>query len=418
MGQADASIRGASSIVPARDSPYAPFPSSCGNGAGRISCPGAGRRSGSDLRPRSSSSARVLPARHAEVEGLVEGVQLLGGGSPQFFAASRREGLVERRVVAQDEVLEALRERLELAADRRAWARWTRTCSGCRTVRRTTRSRISGIGPPGSRWTGSNGRSARTVAEYSAGPSRAPHRWYRSPSPMVPSGARPRPARSSAVSLTRLAEARGSVPLLDSGPEHATTGRPRAVLRTDLRAAERSPLPGPPPAGPVAAANRAGDGDRAPVGRRPDPRARTASGSISTRTTWRSSATSPTASRPSSPRVPSPSRGAIATRSLTGRGSTSSPTRPSVAARSALTRGSPTRSGTAPAPAGRPGSRAARRPDADGGSRTRDAHDGLRDAGRRCPDGPPARDPADGTQREIDVDGSMLTIGRGSTTGW
>ncbi len=54
-------------------------------------------------------AAGVLPARHAEVEGLVERVELLGRGLAIGLVARRGEGLVHGRVVGQDEVLEAAR---------------------------------------------------------------------------------------------------------------------------------------------------------------------------------------------------------------------------------------------------------------------------------------------------------------------
>ena len=57
--------------------------------------------------------AGVLPARHAEVEGLVEGVQLLGGLLAIGVAAGGRHRLVERGLVGQDEVLEAARQDLD-----------------------------------------------------------------------------------------------------------------------------------------------------------------------------------------------------------------------------------------------------------------------------------------------------------------
>ena len=59
--------------------------------------------------------ARVLPARHAEVEGLVERVQLVAGDLALFVVTGVGERLFQRRLVTQDVVLEALRERTELA---------------------------------------------------------------------------------------------------------------------------------------------------------------------------------------------------------------------------------------------------------------------------------------------------------------
>ena len=55
-------------------------------------------------------AARVLPARHAEVEGLVERVELLRRDLAVGLVARRSEGLVHGGVVGQDEVLETARQ--------------------------------------------------------------------------------------------------------------------------------------------------------------------------------------------------------------------------------------------------------------------------------------------------------------------
>ena len=55
-------------------------------------------------------AARVLPARHAEVERLVERVQLLRRDLAVGLVARRGKGLVHGRVVRQDEVLEPARD--------------------------------------------------------------------------------------------------------------------------------------------------------------------------------------------------------------------------------------------------------------------------------------------------------------------
>src|SRR6185369_6665226 len=60
-------------------------------------------------------AARVLAARHAEVERGVESIQLLAGELALVVVASSGHRLVERRVVAHDPVLHALREGLDLA---------------------------------------------------------------------------------------------------------------------------------------------------------------------------------------------------------------------------------------------------------------------------------------------------------------
>ncbi len=60
-------------------------------------------------------AARVLAARHAEVERGVEGVELLRGGLALLVAARGGHRLVERRVVAHHPVLHASAEGLELA---------------------------------------------------------------------------------------------------------------------------------------------------------------------------------------------------------------------------------------------------------------------------------------------------------------
>ena len=52
-------------------------------------------------------AARVLAARHAEVEGLVERVELLRGDLAVRLVAGGGEGFVHRRVVGHDEVLQA-----------------------------------------------------------------------------------------------------------------------------------------------------------------------------------------------------------------------------------------------------------------------------------------------------------------------
>lgn len=55
-------------------------------------------------------AARVLTAGHAEVEGLVECVQLLGRLLAIGLAAGRGHRFVQRRVVGHDEVLQAARQ--------------------------------------------------------------------------------------------------------------------------------------------------------------------------------------------------------------------------------------------------------------------------------------------------------------------
>ena len=55
-------------------------------------------------------AARVLPARHAEVEGLVERVELLRRDLAVGLVARRGEGLVHGGVVRHDEVLETARQ--------------------------------------------------------------------------------------------------------------------------------------------------------------------------------------------------------------------------------------------------------------------------------------------------------------------
>jgi hypothetical protein len=65
----------------------------------------AGKATALDLVP--AVRTRVLPAGHAEVEGLVERIELLRGDGSLVVAPSVGEGLVERRVVTQDVVLQA-----------------------------------------------------------------------------------------------------------------------------------------------------------------------------------------------------------------------------------------------------------------------------------------------------------------------
>ena len=57
--------------------------------------------------------AGVLPALHAEVEGLVEGVELVGGGLALGLAPRGGHRLVHRRVIGQDEVLQPARHDLD-----------------------------------------------------------------------------------------------------------------------------------------------------------------------------------------------------------------------------------------------------------------------------------------------------------------
>ena len=97
----------------------------------------AGQAARLDLVP--AVRAGVLPAGHAEVEGLVERVQLLRRHLALGLAAGGGHRLVHRRVVGQDEVLQAPRQDLDALEARRAGAR-IRRCSGCRIVRRTIRS--------------------------------------------------------------------------------------------------------------------------------------------------------------------------------------------------------------------------------------------------------------------------------------
>ena len=73
-----------------------------------------GRGAARSVRQRPSAvvpavAARVLAAGHAEVERRVERVELVGGELALVVAAGRGHGLVERRVVAHDPVLQALR---------------------------------------------------------------------------------------------------------------------------------------------------------------------------------------------------------------------------------------------------------------------------------------------------------------------
>ena len=77
---------------------------------------GAGQAAAVGLVP--AVAARVLAARQAEVEGLVERVELVGDGRELLLAARLGHRLGERRVVRQDEVLHALAERAHLADPR------------------------------------------------------------------------------------------------------------------------------------------------------------------------------------------------------------------------------------------------------------------------------------------------------------
>jgi hypothetical protein len=68
-------------------------------------------------------AACVLATRHAEVEGLVEGVQLLRRLLAVGLAAGRGHRLVDRRVVGHDEVLRGAGQDLEALESRRTGRR-------------------------------------------------------------------------------------------------------------------------------------------------------------------------------------------------------------------------------------------------------------------------------------------------------
>ena len=198
---------------------------------------------------------------------------------PLVVAAGRGHGLVERRVVAHDVVLEALRERLEPAElASLSWARRTRTCSGCRSVRRRTRSGSRASCP------GVRGNSARPDRRRPNG-RRVYRRGVRRPQPLVPPTRADGPARSDSAGACAdaVAERGARDVLLDSATDHATPRLPGAVLRTPLRGAVGPPVPHEAPADPAPAPRRAGHGVWSDVATATGPSCRTASPSTSRR---------------------------------------------------------------------------------------------------------------------------------------
>ena len=194
-----------------------------GNGAGRTSWP----RCGAHDRQRASTSFQQFG--HVYCRQDMQKLNVLWNASSWCdgqlavgLAAGRGHRLVHRRLVGQDEVLEAARQDLHALERACAGAR-TRRCSACHTVRRRIRSGSLSSGPRISRGRRSGRRAAQAGREYSAGSSNA-----------LPPGV-PRIARRTSW-VARSNEHSGSRtdPLVDSATDHAASHRHRAVLRTPL----------------------------------------------------------------------------------------------------------------------------------------------------------------------------------------
>ena len=128
--------------------------------------------------------ARVLAARHAEVEGLVERVELLDRLLAVVDAARVREGLVERRLIAQDVVLEAARQHLHLRHPPDFGRGRLEGVASTATL-------AEGFGEDlGHRASGGDSARRRHAAPRGSesipqGHGGTPHRWYPGPAPMV-----------------------------------------------------------------------------------------------------------------------------------------------------------------------------------------------------------------------------------------
>ena len=192
------------------------------------------------------------------------------------LAAGGGHRLVHRRVVGQDEVLQAARQDLDaLEADPRTRG-FERVAGAAPFAERFGQD--LGHRSPGYARTRVRARAPLERGESIAhGFSAPPDRGYLRADAADGHGDRTARARASGPDAT---------PLLDSATDHAAPGRHRAVLRTPLRAPVGTALPDARPAGPAPASDRARDGDRAPARRATGRSSRTASSSISTPTTW------------------------------------------------------------------------------------------------------------------------------------
>ena len=142
------------------------------NGAGMISWP----RCGAQVRQRPSALFQQLP--HVYWRQVMQKLKVAWNasswcGSPRARLVARRgHGLVERRVVAQDEFFSPSKglDALSLAPG----ARRTRTCSACRSVRRRTRSGSRASAPGARGHVGADGppNGARVYRRASSAPLR------------------------------------------------------------------------------------------------------------------------------------------------------------------------------------------------------------------------------------------------------
>ena len=116
-------------------------------------------------------AARVLAARQAEVERLVEGVELVGRRSDLFLTARIRHGLGERCIVREHEVAHALAERAHPAEPRLARCRRLEGVAGAAPLaERLGEDFRQVLSPPGNGQIELPGRTpSRAGPEYSLG---------------------------------------------------------------------------------------------------------------------------------------------------------------------------------------------------------------------------------------------------------
>ena len=163
--------------------------------------------------------AGVLPALHAEVEGLVEGVELVGRDLALGLAPCGGHRLVHRGAVGQHEVLEPARHHLHaLEAQLRTggFERVARATSFAERFGQDLGHRFPGY-RAGRR---PDGQAARTGREYSVGFQAHFHRGYL--------------VRAANVRVDGRLDGGSQDPLVDSATDHAATHRHRAVLRTPV----------------------------------------------------------------------------------------------------------------------------------------------------------------------------------------
>ena len=190
--------------------------------------------------------AGVLAAGHAEVERLVERVQLMRGLLAIGVAAGRCHRLVHRRLVGQDEVLQPARQDLDALE------------AGTRPRRF---ERVAGAAPFAEGFGQDLGHRVPGFARTTP-VGGAPSKRFESIAHVLkrPSTVRtPLERRTSWVVVGRARRAPAD-PLVDSATDHAASSRHRAVLRTPLRATVRSTLPRPVAADPAPASDRARHG--------------------------------------------------------------------------------------------------------------------------------------------------------------